>query len=111
MTLQRLSCLVLAVVLGTALTVRWYLDAEEAAQASRAEGSGAVVYQHLPLPMRAEPARFHGGPRAPRWVPKAPGNDSSVSAPPAASMVLRPGTPGTAPTLAGPSSFEPGAGS
>jgi len=110
MTLQRLSCLVLAVVLGTALSVRWYLDAEEAVQAARTAGSGSVVYQHLPLPMRAEPARFQGSPRTPSRSPKAPCAEPAPSAPAAAPLVRRPIPASAVPTLARPSSFDPAAG-
>ncbi|HVS18881.1 MAG TPA: hypothetical protein VMT18_09805 [Planctomycetota bacterium] len=110
MTLQRLSCLVLTVVLGTAWTVRWYLDAEEAVQAARSEGSGALVHQHLPLPMRAEPAHF-------RWVdaasPQSPATPCTGSRPNAsqalAPLVRSPSAERDAATMAGPAAFEPGA--
>lgn len=106
MTLQRLSALVLAVVLGTAATVNWYLDAEEAAQDARQDGSRAVVHQHLPLPMRAEPARFRWV-RAGAWRPQeGPSADPApVSVPALAPLVRRPAAGGEAPTLVHPSSF------
>lgn len=115
MTLQRLSCLVLTLVLGTAMSVRWYLDAEEAVQAAPPEESGAIVYQHVPLPMRAEPARF-------RWVragatggADAPCLDSSrpvgASQPTLAPLVRSPAAGARVPTAASPSAYDPAAGS
>lgn len=94
MTLKSLSCLVLAVVLGTAVTVRWYLDAEEAVHAGLRPGARPVVYQHLPLPVRAEAAR-------PAWkrgvVPGAGSSHSERSAP----------VPSAAPLVGRPAGIEP----
>ena len=50
MTTKSLACLVLAVLLGTAMSVRWYLDAEEAVHAAPSQAGRPVVYQH---PQRA----------------------------------------------------------
>jgi hypothetical protein len=108
MTTKSLACLVLAVVLGTALSVRWYLDAEEAVQAARTEGSGALVHQHLPLPMRAEPARF-------RWVDAGSPRSSAapcvgsmpIAAPALAPLVRSRSSERDAATIAGPTGFEP----
>ena len=57
MTLKRLSCLVLAVVLGTAFSVQSYLEAAPAAPGSQRSDPAQVSYSHVSVPMRAEPAR------------------------------------------------------
>lgn len=106
MTTKNLSCLVLAVVLGTAVTVRWYLDAEEAVHGAPAGGiRPVVVYRHLPLPMRAEPARSAWGRGE---VPAASeGSYFELSAPaPAALPLVHGPCPGSAaPAAADPSAF------
>jgi hypothetical protein len=65
MSLKSLICLVLAVLLGTLVTVRWYLRAEQGAPPTYGLAVPAVVPAHLPLPMRAEPARSGGGSASP----------------------------------------------
>jgi hypothetical protein len=109
MTLKNLSCLVLAVVLGTALTVRWYLDAEEAVHAAPRGGSAPLVFQHLPLPVRAEAAR----PAGKRSAPAAPAGaqvDLSGPSPAAAPLVRRPAAQESA-TSADPAASAPGSAS
>jgi hypothetical protein len=103
MTTKSLACLVLAVLLGTALTVRWYLDAEEAVHAAPSQVGRPVVYQHLPLPMRAEPARSSRV----RWeLPAAEGSfELSAPSPAEVPLVQRPCAGAPEPTAADPSAF------
>jgi len=56
MSLRSLSALVLAVLLGTAVSVRWYLQADEEPAVAGDMVSPAAVLEHVPLPMWAEPA-------------------------------------------------------
>lgn len=61
MSLKSLSLLVLAVLLGTALSVRWYLAADasvvQAREGLRQEPQQTSPYgRHAPIWMRAEPA-------------------------------------------------------
>jgi hypothetical protein len=107
MTTKSLACLVLAVVLGTAMSVRWYLDAEEAVHAAPPLAVRPVVYQHLPLPMRAEPARSL---RVGGDLPAAEGS-YELSAPPSVGvpLVQRPCAGAAEPTAADPSAFGTGA--
>jgi hypothetical protein len=111
MNLQRLSCLVLAVVLGTAVAVRWYLDAEAAVLAGRPDGSRAVVYQHVPLLMRAEPARFRLVRPGSRHALQGPCDAAEpISAPGLVPLVRHRVGAGDVPASAGPSALEPGTG-
>lgn len=110
MTTKSLACLVLAVILGTAVTVRWYLDVEEAVHGGPAQGARPVVYQHLPLPMRAEPAR---SPWERGELPAAPQGsylEPSVPAPAAVPLVGNPGAGAGLPTAADPSGLGSGSG-
>ncbi len=105
MTTKNLSCLVLAVVLGTAVTVRWYLDAEEAVHAGPSQGVRQVVYQHLPLPVRAEPARSLRGRGELPAASEGSYPELSAPAPAAVPLVQRPCAGTAAPTAADPSTF------
>ena len=59
MTLRSLSLVVLTLVVGTAASVRWYLEAD-ALDRPQAESVVPLLHsQHIPLPLRAEPARGH----------------------------------------------------
>jgi len=69
MPLRGLCLLVLAVLLGTAVSVHWYLQAD-----AEPGGGPEVVWpapslEHVPLPLRAEPARLRRDQAAPRGVP------------------------------------------
>ena len=57
MSLRSLIVLVLAVIAGTAISVRWYLGADAAVAAARQEATEAPFGGHEPIWMRAEPAR------------------------------------------------------
>ena len=57
MSLRTLSLLVLAVLLGTAVSVRWYLEADQRPASSRELTAPPAARQHVALPIRAEPAR------------------------------------------------------
>lgn len=108
MSTKSLACLVVAVLLGTAMSVRWYLDAEEAVHAAPPRGAGPVVYQHLRLPMRAEPARTL---RVRRDLPAAEGSYGRPAPSPAAMpLVQRPCAGAPEPTAADPAGFGSAAG-
>jgi hypothetical protein len=109
MSLKSLSCLVLAVVLGTAVSVRWYLDAEEAVHAAPRGVAAPVVYQHLPLPVRAEAARPFGK-RGPPPAPAGIQVDLSVPSPAVAPLVRRPEAQESATSLE-PAASAPGSAS
>lgn len=57
MSLRSLTLLVLAVLLGTAASVRWYLQADEAPVEVPEALAPTPAREHVPLPMWAEPAR------------------------------------------------------
>jgi hypothetical protein len=108
MTTKSLACLVLAVLLGTAMSVRWYLDAEEAVHAAPSQAGRPVVYQHLRLPMRAEPARSL---RVRGDLPAAEGSYGlSAPSPAAVPLVQRPCAGAAEPTAADPAEFGTASG-
>ena len=57
MSLRSLTLLVLGVLLGTAASVRWYLQADAEPLQVQEVLAPAPVREHVPLPMWAEPAR------------------------------------------------------
>jgi hypothetical protein len=69
MTLRSLSLLVLAILAGTAASVRWYLQADPIQAYPPSLARPAPELEHAPLPMRAEPARPTAHLSAPRAVP------------------------------------------
>ncbi len=69
MSTKALALLVLAVLVGTALSVRWYLDAEVPAPEVREKVVATPARPHVPLPLRANPARSRQ-PRAALTPPK-----------------------------------------
>ncbi len=57
MSTKTLALLVLAVIAGTAVSVRWYLAADAAVAQVRERVSPRPVREHVSLPLRANPAR------------------------------------------------------
>jgi hypothetical protein len=96
MSLRSLTLLVLAVLLGTAASVRWYLQADQAPLQQQEALAPAPVPEHVPLPMWAEPARR---PPAAVSTPGRPGvarrgqalSSQPAPPPPAASAEPTPG--------------------
>lgn len=108
MSLKRLAALVVAVLLGTAASVHWYLQADQLAPTTSEQAVPVPSRKHIPLPMRAEPARSGDAPRglAGRGPSRARGfpdpGGAAADAPASGPAVRAPARPDGTPLQASP---------